>query len=143
LRDTTLDLSQFHFKRSRSGLCFMGCWLVTPDGTKPCLVIIRDGEERHDATVPCIVTSDKAYIFSANTGVGDPAQAARTCRQFCEMLRLPTDIKSVIKLHLMIDDHIGDLFHLPPFPPKRDKTAAVAEVTLTNLDTGAVKEVEI
>jgi hypothetical protein len=143
MTETKLDLAQRHFTKVKNGLAFIGTWITMPypEGVKPCLVIIRNGEEKHEATMPCVITSDKAHVWSI-TGMGDPREAARQASTFCEALRINTDLKSVIQLHMMIDDLLGDLLHIPPFPPKRD-APVIAEVTMTNQQTGEVKEVEL
>lgn len=136
-----LDLTNTAWKRDcRGGITLIGTWLAQGDRHRPCMVIIRTGEEMHDDTIPCIITVDKAWIWSEE--IGDPRQAARMSMQFAEALRLDVhNPKVVIRLTMTIADHLGDLLHIPPYQPR--ETTAVAEMTVTDHRTGRTKEVEI
>lgn len=138
-----LDLSHRAWtKKARHGLLLIGTWLTLPDGRhRPCMVIVRAGEEFSDRTVPCIVTVDRAWIWSEE--IGDPALAARIAFQFAQVLRLNEhDPKTMIFLAMLINDHLDDLLHIKPYQPPAPRKV-VAEITITDRQTGRTREAEV
>ena len=135
-----LDLSKRAWTRERAGLTLIGTWLLNEDRRwRPCMAIVRTGEERSERTFPCIVTMDKAWIWSEE--VGDAAQAAQMAFQFAQALRLDEDPRTLGRLAILIADHLGDLLSIPPRPP--EKGAVIGEVTVTDSATGKEREVEL
>lgn len=135
-----LDLTRRHFTRERGGITIIGTWISIEGRWRPCLALIRTGDEYSEHTVPCVVTVDKAWIWSEE--IGDPREAAQTAFKFMEALRIDTnDKRNAIRLAMLIADHLGDLLHIPPFRP--EPGAVVAEVTMTERETGRVREVEL
>ncbi|MDA4845940.1 hypothetical protein [Hoeflea poritis] len=136
-----LDLDDYHTKRELSEFTLIFTWLHTQDGPEECLVLTRSGEETNDHTVPAIVFQRHAYIFAPETG--DPRAAARACFQLCEALRInPYEVKNILRIQALIDDHLDDLLHIPPFS-RRKPGNLIAEVTITDHSTGKTTEVEI
>jgi hypothetical protein len=102
------------------------------------MAIVRAGD-RPEQMVPCVVTMDRAWIWSEE--VGDPRQAAQMTHAFVQALRMADNIKNVIALHLLIQDHLGDLLSIPPRPTLVGE--AIAEVTVTERQSGKSHEVEL
>lgn len=101
------------------------------------MVLIPADREYDDRLIPCVITVDRAWIWSEE--VGDPAQAARTAFQFAHALGFnafhgPT----VARIAMFIADHLGDLLSIPPYDHGDDET--VAEITMTDPNTGKVTE---
>jgi len=62
---------------------------------------------------------------------------------FAEALRLDAfNPKTIIRLHGLVTHHLGDLLHIPPYVAPR-KDPIIAEVTVTNRETGKTHEVEL
>lgn len=121
------------------GLTLIGTWMRDADDRwRPALVIVRRGEEGSDHTIPCIVSVDRAWIWEPR--VGDAAQAARTCLEFARALRLGEDPRTLVRLHLIINDHLGDLLHIKPRRPQEQEV--VGEVTIRD-STGRMVEREM
>ncbi|MBO3760367.1 hypothetical protein [Ciceribacter sp. L1K22] len=138
--DFNLDLSKRQWTKTRDGITAIGTWLRQGDTIRPCMVLVPAGRELDERLIPCVVTQDRAWIWSED--VGDPAEAARTAFQFAQLLGLSChEPRTIIRLAMFIHDHLGDLLTIKPFP--RDDRAVVAEVVLTNNTTGQVVEQEM
>ncbi|MCA1490107.1 hypothetical protein I6F11_04135 [Ensifer sp. NBAIM29] len=132
-----LDLGKRHWTFRRLGVTAIGTWIRVEGRFRPCMVLIPADREYDDRLIPCVVTIDRAWIWSEE--VGDPAQAAATAIQFANALGLNAhDRLTVMRLAMFIADHLGDLLSIPPYQNSDEQT--VAEVTMTNLDTGKVTE---
>ncbi|GLQ09236.1 hypothetical protein GCM10007913_11680 [Devosia yakushimensis] len=138
-----LDLRLRHFYHVRGDLTVIGTWADMGDRIRPCIVIIRTGEELNEHTWPCIITSDKAWIWEET--IGDPRQAAQTAFRFCQALRMSTHQSNIFRLVGLIVDHLHDLLHIPPYMALSAPAAAepVAEVTIRDHRTGRTTEVEL
>ena len=136
-----LDLSKRAWTRHTKGLTLIGTWIVNEDDRwRPCMVIIRTGDEYNPAVVPCVVTMDNAWLWDER--IGDPRRAAHHAAQFAEALRMEPDVDNMIRLAMIIADHLGDLLTIPPFSPLPG--TPIAEVTISERDTGRVmREVEL
>ena len=137
---TRLDLNHYHWRRDLREFTLYGTWLIDDEQDRPCMVIIRRQEQTHDHTVPCIVPMDLAYAFDPIGG--DPQMAARACLDFAQALRMdPNNPKTVLRIHALIDDHLGDLLSIPPYSRPDTDAEATAEITVTDKRTGKTSEV--
>ncbi|MBD9539940.1 hypothetical protein IB276_10805 [Ensifer sp. ENS04] len=132
-----LDLSKRHWTFHKAGVTAIGTWLRMEGRFRPCMVLIPADREYDDRLIPCVVTQDRAWIWSEE--VGDPAQAAATAFQFAQVLGLSAyDRRTVMRLAMFIADHLGDLLSIPPYQNSDEQT--VAEITMTDANTGKVTE---
>ena len=134
-----LDLSNRVWEQNHGDLTFIGTWIEIEGSHKSCIAIIRTNEERHEATMPCVVTADKAHIWSEE--VGDPRQAAWIATGYLDALRMERTPRNMIRIASLIHDHLGDLLSIPPYMPR--ETYVAAELTITNKNDGSVREVEV
>lgn len=135
-----LDLTNRHWTRTRGPVTVIGTWYRNSDARwRPCMVLIRTGEEMSDETVPCVIAMDRAWVWDER--IGDPAEAARMCFAFAEALRLGTEPKTIIRLASIVHDLLGDLLSIPPWMPPFSEV--MAEVTVTNRTTGKSHEVAL
>lgn len=141
MNTASIDLTKRVWSHERRGIVAIGTWLFDIEGrNRPCMVLIRAGEEYSEHTIPCVVTVDKAWIWSEE--IGDPAEAARTAFSFTQALRLNEhDPREVIRLSMFINDMLGDLLTIPPYVPTARET--VADVVVTDAATGRSHEREI
>lgn len=135
----TLDLGRRAWTRVRGQVTFIGTWLHVDGRWRPCMAIIRTGDEYSDFLVPCIVTMDKAWVWSRE--VGDEVIAGQIMAGFLDPLRLPPDTRTIVWLYNEINDHLQDLLTIPPYRPERG--AVAAEIVITNHRSGRTSEVEI
>lgn len=135
-----LDLTKRHWTRTLHGLTLIGTWLYQGEHMRwrPCMVIMRAGDETSDHFVPCVVPLDTAWVFSE--AIGDPRVAARTIHEFLGMLRLTQDKRNNIQLFTLIHDHLDDLAGIPPYP--YGEGALLGELTMTD-SNGRVIEREL
>lgn len=134
-----LDLRARAFLYVRGDITLIGSWLRKDGFMRPCLVLIRTGEESGEYTVPCVVTLDKAWIWEEKRG--DPKEAARTVAGFIQSLRLTHDKATFIRIASLIHDHLDDLLGMPPFPPMDRQTVAFIEQV--NNSTGKTRNIEV
>lgn len=135
-----LDLNRRQWTKTRGPITAIGTWLRLDGSFRPCMVLIRAGSELEDGLIPCVVTQDRAWIWSEE--IGDPAEAARTAFQFANCLRLSAhDRRTLIFIASFINDMLGDLLSIPPYQP--DTTPVVAEATMINHSTGRTVETEM
>jgi hypothetical protein len=131
----SIDLSQRAFAYQRHEITGVGTWLLIDGDYHPCLALLRRGEEMSGATRPYIITLDKAWIWDER--IGDGAQTARQLLNICESLRLEPDERNIFRIYGFINDHLGDLISMPPFPPNvREAGTVIGEVTVTDRATG-------
>lgn len=134
---TALDLNRRVWTFRRDGITAIGTWLRVEGTFRPCMVLIPGGREYDDRLTPCVVTMDRAWIWSEE--VGDPAEAARTACQFARCLGLnENNPRTVIRLAMFINDHLGDLLSIPPY--QNSDAEIVAEVTMVDANTGRTIE---
>ncbi|EHK57644.1 hypothetical protein [Allomesorhizobium alhagi] len=134
-----LDLTKRAWVRTRGELTAIGTWICIDEQMRPCMAIVRTGEELGDYTFPCVVTMDKAWIYSEE--IGDMAKAAHQVASFLDPLRLGTGTRAIFRLLGLIRDCLGDLLSIPPYVAPAQ--TAIAELTVTERETGKVREVEI
>ena len=136
----SIDISRRHWTRVKGPITLIGTWIYNEDRRwRPCMVLIRTGDEFNDHCIPCVVTADKAWIWSRE--VGDMDECARTLAGFIDPLRLSPNDHDIITLYWLINDHLSDLLHIPPFAP--EPGAVLVEAEITDPMTGKVREVEI
>lgn len=134
-----IDLTRRAWTFRRRDLTAIGTWIDIGRRWRPCLVIIRTGDELNDHTVPCVVTIDRAWIWSED--IGDVFAAAHMTAQFLHALRLDPSATNINRIRGLVHDLLGDLLTIPPRPPA-DKEV-VAEITVTDRASGRTREVEL
>lgn len=134
-----LDLSNREWVKNHGDLTFIGTWIEIEGSHKACMVIIRTNEERHEATMPCVITADKAWVWSED--IGNPRQAAHIAVGYLDALRMERSPRNMIRIASLIHDHLGDLLSIPPYTTR--ETYVAAELTITNKNDGSVREVEV
>lgn len=143
---TYVDLDRRHFTRVRGPVTIIGTWTVEEDGTqRPCLALIRTGEELSQHTQPGIVPVETAWMWEpavAKDIDGAPQKAARASVGFARLLRLGDDPRDAISLALLINDHLDDLMTIPPAPPLDDDGETIAEAAIM-IDGVVVHETEL
>lgn len=137
----TLDLTRRAWIRVKGDITIIGSWLYEAEDSRyrPCMVLMRTGDERNAHLIPCIITVDKAWIWEER--VGDAREAARTTVQFIEALRVDHSLKSIRRLLGLIHDHLGDLLTIPPYQ-NQEPRPVIGELTMRRSD-GGVREVEM
>ena len=109
---TVLDIGNRHFTQAHGDITVIGTWLRNSEGNwRPCLVLIRTGDEYSDYIVPCVVSVDRAYVWS--DAVGDGQRAAQMAFQFAEAMRFTPNPKIIIRIASLINDHLGELLGIP------------------------------
>lgn len=134
-----IDLGRRAWTRHRGPLTLIGTWLRIDERWRPCMAIIRAGDEFSDDVFPCIVTMDKAWIWSRE--VGDEILAGQTLAGFLDPLRLTPDDRTIIWLYNLINDHLQDLLTIPPYLPEQGDVTAT--ISITDHRSGTTREVEI
>jgi hypothetical protein len=81
-----------------------------------------------------VVTQDSAWMWSRE--VGDPALTVPLTRNFAQCLRFPDDPRTLIKVASFVEDMLGDLLRIPPFP--QSEKSVVAEALVYDNNTGEV-----
>ena len=143
MNSPAINLAHAHFKRTVRGITVIGTWYHDDEGSRSCLVLIRPGSETKADTIPCVVLEKDAWIFCGIDGVADPQRAIPTAIEFARMLQMPLDQPTIVKIIRTIEDHIGDLVAIPPFLPAVNDAPVLADVQITNRDTGKVEEMEL
>lgn len=135
-----LDLNRRHWTVHRGPLTFIGTWLRTPERWMPCMAFMRTSDEGKPEAQVCIITQDRAWIWSED--VGEPGQAAQQAFAFCQQLRIETaDPLNVLRLGGWVHDLLGELLTIPPLLASDiDLSPVIAEVTITDQD-GKSREV--
>jgi hypothetical protein len=138
-----LDLTHRAWTASRDGLTAIGTWVRLEQRWRPCMALIRTGDDGSKRAIPCVVTVDNAWIWSEE--IGDPRRVARVVFLFLQALRLdPDDERDHFKIISMVTDHLGDLMHIPPRPAfEADRATPVAEIVIDDHQSGKRIEAEI
>jgi hypothetical protein len=135
-----IDLTKRAWTRTIGELTLIGTWLYQSEHMRwrPCLVLMRSGDEKSDHCIPCVVPLDNAWIWDER--IGDPRTAVRTVHEFLAMLRLTQDPRNNIRIASLIHDHLDDLIAIPPYP--YGEGALLGELTMTD-SNGRVVEREL
>lgn len=138
-----IDLSKRHFSSDANtlGLTVIGTWLIDNDRNRPCLILIRRGEEGNDHTNPCYITVDQAYMWSTEENNPFLARGVREATHFAGVLRLSFDPSTIRQIVLLVENHLGDLLSIPPY--HRVKGDVVGVAVIRDQDGNVIKEVEI
>jgi hypothetical protein len=139
MTDHVLNLSKVHFVKRHGSIMAFGTWLKTNDGYRPCLVLIRVGDERSEHCIPCIVTMDNIWVWTEE--VGDEVKCGEIVAGFLDYLRLSPTKKNAFKILDVVRNHIGDVLSIPPRP--RFETVVTADMVVTNNETGQRIETEV
>ena len=135
-----LDLENRQWTKRRGDVMAIGTWIRLDGKFKPCMVLIPAGREKDDRLIPCVVTQDRAWIWSED--VGDPAQSAPIAFDFARILGIGTDPRTIIALASFIHDMLGDLLTIPPY--QAQTKVSLGEAVLIDNQTGKiVRETEI
>lgn len=137
-----LDLGIYHWRHQRGNVIVLGTWQRLEDKIRPCLALIpadREFRDINDRPTPYVISVDKAYIWAEEAGVGDPILAAYSACEIAATLGLsPHQAPFIARL---INDLLGDLLKIPPYPYPELQT--VAEITMRDPNTGRTVEAEI
>lgn len=138
----TIDLNLRAFAKRRGEITAVGTWLKVEGQWRPGMVLMRGGYEQHPDYSPYIITMDRAWIWDATHG--DGAECARQCLRIAECLHLdPEDPRTFFKIRSFVDDHLSDLLSIRPLPPAERPGTVIADVTVTDRNTGKTTEVEL
>lgn len=135
----SIHLGNRHWTRVRGTVTAIGTWVHENGRQRPCMVLIRTGEEGGDHTDPCMIPLETAWRWSEE--IGDPRWCARVTAAFAQKLRIGVDRRTLIRLTMFIHDCLGDLLTIPPHGPRLAETP-IAEVTITD-EHGKTREVEL
>jgi hypothetical protein len=131
MQEHSLDLGKYHFRRTKGDITVIGTWLRDDGRWRPCLVLIRTGDEGTQQCIPCCLTLDRAWIFSDVTG--DQLAVLHTVIEFARCLRLDHSSKrDLLRIILLIDDYMSDLISMPPRPDFGQSVILEGEITNTN-----------
>lgn len=134
-----LDLRKYHWRQDHAGISFIGTWYRTADNRmRPCMVLIRAGDERNAACKPYIIPLERAWIYEER--IGDPRQAARGMATAARNLRMEFDVRALRELHSYVAAHLGDLATIPPYQHDNEH---VADFIIRDRTSGRVIEREI
>lgn len=133
-----LDLTRRHFTVRRGDLWLIGTWIRREGRWSQCLVLVRPGDLGKEEAVPCVITIDKAWIWSED--VGDLFQAAHMTAGFLEALRMEPSDRNINRIRGLVHDHLGDLLAIPPF--RSPDRGVVADAILTD-QHGRTRNAEI
>ncbi len=136
---TILDISRYHFLREKGDLTLIGTWIEIERRHVPCLVIVRTTDVGKESAVPCVITLDKAWIWSED--IGDMMQAAQILGGFLDALQLTPNKRDTYRVLSLIHDHLGDLISMPPWTPP-DQRIVLGDVRMVGSD-GTVRETEL
>lgn len=133
-----LDLRKAHDKFVHGDLTVILTWLdlrETDGSLRPCLVIIPS-HARMETVVPCIVTIDKAWIWSEE--IGDERRAAHMAVEFGRCLGMSEQIATAIRIRGLIVDHLQDLLTMPPMPDDMRETSVLGEGSIVERESGRI-----
>lgn len=136
-KEPVLDLTHYVFKHARKGITIYGTWVATENGHRPCLALIRQGEEQHRHTIPCVLTLEKAYAFDQY--VGNQSVGAAILIEFLEKLRLEPTRQNAFLIFSLINDHLDDLLSMPPYAEPDRKTKNLGVLTISS-EVGRVEK---
>lgn len=138
-----LDLTKYHFRHERGEIAVIGTWYFDADNAaRSCLALVPTGKEGPEKVTPCIVPSDRAYLWSEDPFVGNPRHVAHACVAFAQALGMDANSPfTCMKIATAVRDHVGDLLRIPPRP--NYDSVVTADAIITNRDTGKVTHKEI
>lgn len=136
----SIDLSHRHWLIVRGDITVIATWLHQGiDSHRPCIVLIRTGDERSEHCAPYVITVDNAYVWDLSPA-SIPLAHYQTIK-IAQQLRLSEDKRTFMRIAMLVHDLLDHLLIIPPYQPRDSEV--VAEVTMTNRATGKTKEVEI
>jgi hypothetical protein len=134
-----LDLNKRHFVRDVGDVRIYGSW-CGPD-KRPCLALVSRFQVIGKRTIPFVVHIDNAHLWS--DAHADPAHIVEQSMKAAECLGLDTrNPRNVVKLSFLIQDHIGDLFAIPPLQSAKSDQRVLADLVVTD-ERGKQKHAEI
>lgn len=138
-----LDLTRYHWKAEHGDVTAFGSWWLAEDsGPRPCIVLLPTYRQSWQKAKPSVVLIDQAWVWDET--IGDPERAARLAFHFAEGLGLPlNNPNTIMRIRSIIADHIGDLLMMPPMPQDMRRTEHMGDLTISELETGRVREVEV
>lgn len=135
-----LDLSLIHDCWQFGDIMCILTWTLSD--RRPAMVLIPAHAPRNNESLtPCIIPLDTAFLWSDSI-MGDPFHQERTAGQFAAFLGWePMDHGLRHRIISIIQNRLQDLLTMPPLVDTGN-VAAVADLRLTNLETGKVTEIE-
>lgn len=135
-----LDLRHRAWSQRHGNITVIGTWIGKDGEFQPCMVLIRTGDEYSDDLVPCAIPLDDCWIWEET--IGDGRRCAQAAHQFAQVMRLPVEPKTLIRIASIIHDHLGDLISTRPYVAQ-EKKAVLADVQVINRATGQTADVEL
>ncbi|WP_157132247.1 hypothetical protein [Roseobacter sp. AzwK-3b] len=133
------DLRVHHAVYSRGDVLV---WLTWNQNTKRPVMILTPKMDKIDQerVIPCIIPLERAWAWAEETGDEDDVMVNAV--MFCANLGFnPYNRANPMKIIKIVRDHMGDLLAIPPCP--RDHHSVVAEMVVTNNDTGSERHIEV
>lgn len=136
-----LELMNFHFKQAHGDITVIGTWWMGDQDEEPCLVFIRTSDlgNRHERVMPYVIRLGSAWVYDEETG--SPEGAARTVMGIIDSLGLTENRANAFRVASIIRSHLSDLVTIPPRPDMNRRV--VADITMTDRDSGATKHIEV
>lgn len=130
-----LDLSFILWQRPFGDITVLGTWTLHND--RPCLVLVPTyARPDHTRITPCVVPIEKAFQWDEATG--EPEYAVQKCAEYADALGFSrVDPGLLIRIHNIINDCLGDLLKMPPFPRLTEGEIA-ADMVARDPETGRI-----
>lgn len=135
---TALDLTRVWKSFRHGDLTVILSWYRDPRttaGARPCLVLIP-AYASLEHLIPCVVTLDKAWIWSEE--IGDEELAGRAAGEFAASLGMSGTAHDFIRIRSLIVDHLGDLLAMPPLPTELVPKTVIGEGRITERESGTI-----
>lgn len=128
-----LDLSKYHRRFEHGDITVLLTWSL--HSRRPCLVLVPTYARAWspEYITPCIVPTDRAWLWDEATG--DPGHTIFNSQAFADCLGMNRhDPRTIMRITSIVQSHLGDLILCPPMP--RFDQVEVAIATLTDAETG-------
>jgi len=139
-----VDISRYHFRRTHGMFLALGTWCRHGIGEwRRCLVIMRAASYGTDDMRIFVVHDDVDLPNWALDlkGMGDVALALQLGRRACQELDIEDTTTNAVAIITIVNENMYELIMMPP-PPERE-TAALADVIVTERESGRRIEKEL
>ena len=134
-----VDLNKRHFAYDIGDVRIYGSW-CGPE-KRPCLALVPRFEIIGKSTKPFVIPVDHTYLWWDKTA--DFEHIITQSMKACECLGLDANNpKNVVRLSLLIQDHLGDLLAIPPMQSEKSDQLVLADLVVTD-EHGKQKHAEI
>lgn len=130
-----LDLTYTLWQRVFGDITALGTWTLHDD--RPCIVLVPTfARPDHARITPYVVPLEKAFQWDEATG--EPEYTVRECVRAADGLGFSrADPGLLVRIHSIINDCLGDLLRMPPFPRHTEGEIA-ADVVARDPETGRI-----